>query len=419
MVAELKEGGRGGTAGRSRQHLRSGLVVGEVSLSLVLLIGAGLMIQSLWELQHVDKGFDPANIFTARVSLPRVRYDGKDKAWPFFESLLRRIRALPGVQTASLTQIVPLQGNSWEQAIIPEGVAPEPENFESVLYYMVTPEHFSTFGIPLLRGRGFEEGDRDDAPLVCIIDETMAEKFWPGEDPIGKRVSFEEAEGSTRENPIRVYRTVVGVVRNVRHYEVESPARITVYVPFAQTRDSWTPAMHIAAKTAADPLALTEMVRRELNELDPEVPLFQIETMEDFVREALSNTRLVGGLLTVFSAIALILSAIGIFGVMSFAVVQRLREIGIRMAVGAEAHDVVRMVAGQGLKVTLFGIALGLFAAFALTRLLSTILYEVNPVEPIIYGAFAVFLIVVSLLAAYLPARRATRVDPVSVLREE
>jgi ABC-type antimicrobial peptide transport system permease subunit len=190
-------------------------------------------------------------------------------------------------------------------------------------------------------------------------------------------------------------------------------------VPFAQMNGHWTSAVHIAAKTVADPLMLTEMVRRELNALDPEIPLYQIETMEGYVREALSNTRLVGGLLTIFSVLALVLSAIGIFGVMSFAVVQRLREIGIRMAIGAHAGDVVRLVAGQGLKVAALGVALGLFAAFALTRLLSSVLYEVDPVEPITYAVFAVFLVGVSLLAAYWPARRATRVDPVSVLREE
>ncbi|MGD8700233.1 MAG: ADOP family duplicated permease, partial [Gemmatimonadales bacterium] len=420
LAAELKEGGRGGTAGRARQHLRSGLVVGEVALSLVLLIGAGLMIQSLRQLHNVDKGFDSANIFTARISLPRIRYDEKEKAWPFFDSLLRRVQALPGVQSASLTQIVPLQGNSWEQSLVPEGVAPDPENLQSVLYYMVTPDHLWTFGIPLLRGRVFNEQDRDGAALVCMIDETMAEKFWPGEDPIGKRVSLmNEAEELTGGDPILKYRTVVGVVRNVRHYELETPARITIYVPFAQMNGHWTSAVHIAAKTVADPLMLTEMVRRELNALDPEIPLYQIETMEGYVREALSNTRLVGGLLTIFSVLALVLSAIGIFGVMSFAVVQRLREIGIRMAIGAHAGDVVRLVAGQGLKVAALGVALGLFAAFALTRLLSSVLYEVDPVEPITYAVFAVFLVGVSLLAAYWPARRATRVDPVSVLREE
>jgi putative ABC transport system permease protein len=419
LVGELKEGGRGGTAGRARQRLRSGLVVTEVALSLILLIGAGLMIQSFNKLQNVDKGFVADNIFTARASLPRVRYDGKEPAWQFFAEFLERVQALPGVNTASMTQIVPLQGNSWEQGIVPEGTPREPENVQSVLYYMVTPDHFETFGISLMRGRLFTEQDRDGTPLVCVIDETMAEKFWPGEDPIGKRVNFEEGEGSTRETPVLVWRTIVGVVRNVRHYEMENPSRITVYVPMAQSEGMWSTAMHIVAKTQGDPMALTEMVRSELNLMDPEVPLYQVETMEGYVKEALSNTTLVGGLLTVFSSLALVLSAIGIFGVMSFSVVQRLREIGIRMALGAHAGDVVKMVARQGLAVTLGGVFLGLLGAFGLTRLLSTVLYQVDPVEPVTYAGFAVFLIAVSLLAAYLPARRATRIDPAIVLREE
>jgi putative ABC transport system permease protein len=343
LVGELKEGGRGGTSGRARQRLRSGLVVAEVALSLVLLIGAGLMIQSFQKLQEVDKGFVADDVLTARVSLPRIRYDGKEPAWRFFDSFLERVRALPGVRTASMTQIVPLQGNSWEQGIIPEGTPREPENVQSVLFYMVTPDHFATLGIPLMRGRLFSEQDRDGAALVCVIDETMAEKFWPGEDPIGKRVNFEEAEGSTRENPVLIWRTVVGVVRNVRHYELENPSRITVYVPMAQSARAWSTAMHIVAKTQGDPLSLSDLVRRELAVLDPEVPLYQLETMEGYVKGALSDTTLLSSLLTVFSAIALMLSAIGIFGVMSFSVVQRLREIGIRMALGAHAGDVVNL----------------------------------------------------------------------------
>jgi putative ABC transport system permease protein len=419
LVGALKEGGRSASVGRARQRLRSGLVVAEVALSLVLLIGAGLMIQSLRKLGNVDKGFVAENIFTARVSLPPGRYDSKQKTRRFFDDLLRRAQALPGVRTASLSQIVPLQGTSWEQSIVPEGTPREPENLQSVLYYMVTPDHFATFGMTLLRGRGFAEQDRDGVDPVCIIDETLAEKFWPGEDPIGKRVNFEEAAGSTRENPILLWRTVVGVVRNVRHYELENPARITVYVPMEQSEGMWTTAMYVAAKTAGDPLQLAEPVRRELAALDPDVPLYRIETMQGYVRQAMSNTRLVGGLLSTFSVLALLLSAVGIFGVISFSVVQRLREIGIRMALGARKGDVLRMVTAQSLRVSLTGVALGLAAALALTRLLSSVLYQVDPVDPFTYVALAVFLVAVSTLASYLPARRATRVDPAIVLREE
>lgn len=418
-VDELREGGRSGTSGRARQRLRSGLVVAEVALSLVLLIGAGLMIQSFQKLQHVDKGFVADNIFTARVSLPRIRYDGKEPAWRFFASFLERVQALPGVKTASMTQIVPLQGNSWEQGIVPEGTPREPENIQSVLFYMVSPDHFATLGIPLVRGRFFSEQDREGAQLVCVIDETMAEKFWPGEDPIGKRVNFEEGEGSTHENPVRIWRTVVGVARNIRHYELENPSRITIYVPMAQSERAWSTAMYIVAKTRGGPLALSELVRRELAVLDPEVPLYQIETMEGYVKDALSNTTLLSSLLAGFSIIALVLSAIGLFGVMSFSVVQRVREIGIRIALGAHARDVVKMVTRDGLAVTVIGVVIGLFAAFVLTRLLASVLFEVDPMEPVTYAGVAVFLIAVSLAAAYLPARRATRVDPAVVLREE
>jgi len=419
LVGELKEGGRGETVGRARQRLRSGFVVAEVALSLVLLIGAGLMIQSLRKLGNVDKGFVAENIFTARVSLPPSGYPGKETARRFFDNFLQRVQALPGVQAASLSQIVPLQGTSWEQSIVPEGTPREPENLRSVLYYMVTPDHFATFGMTLLRGRGFTEQDRDGVPPVCIIDETMAENFWPGEDPIGKRVNFEEGAGSTAENPVLLWRTVVGVVRNVRHYELENPARITVYVPMAQSEGIWASAMYVAAKTEGDPLRLAEPVRRELATLDRDLPLHRIQTMEGYVNRAMGNSRLVGGLLSTFSALALVLSAVGIFGVISFSVVQRLREIGIRMALGAHRGDVLRMVTGQSLRVSLTGVVLGLAAAFGLTRLLSSMLYEVDPVEPLTYAVLAVFLVAVSTLAAYLPARRATRVDPAIVLREE
>jgi putative ABC transport system permease protein len=419
LVGELKEGGRGETVGRSRQRLRSGLVVAEVALSLVLLIGAGLMIQSLRKLGDVDKGFVAENLFTARVSLPSSGYRGKEPRWRFFDDFLRRVQALPGVRTASLSQSLPLQGSSWEQSIVPEGTPREPENLRSVLYYMVTPDHFSTFGMTLLRGRGFEERDREGAPWVCIVDETLAETFWPGEDPIGKRVNFEAGEGWTPENPVQLWRTIVGVVRNVRHYELESPARITVYVPMAQSAGMSTTSMYVTAKTQGDPLRLAEPVRRELATLDPDVPLYRIETMEGYVRRAMSNSRLVGGLLTTFSILALVLSAVGIFGVISFSVVQRLREIGIRIALGAGRGNVLRMVTGQSLRVSLAGVVLGLVAAFALTRLMSSMLYEVDPVDPLIYAGLSVFLVAVSTLAAYLPARRATRVDPATVLREE
>ena len=419
LQRELKEGGRGGSTGTARQRLRSSLVVAEVALSLVLLIGAGLMIQSLRQLQTVDKGFTIENIFSTRIGLPGVRYDTKDKTWGFFQEYRDRVATIPGVEQAALTQIVPLQGNSWEQSIFPEGIEITPESGSSVLYYIVTPEYFDVLDVPVLQGRTFDSSDRDGNTLVAVIDESMAEKFWPGENPIGKRVTFETAEGSTQDNPIRVYRTVIGVTRNVRHYEVELPSRIQVYIPMQQSERSWTTSMYLLAKTAGDPLAILEPVRRLTNEMDAEVPLYRGETMEGYASDAMAGTRVLGGFLTVFSGLALLLSAIGIFGIMSYQVMQRLREIGIRMALGAAATDVVRMIAWQGLLVTSIGVAIGLVGAYWLSSLMASLLFEVSPVDPFTYGTLAGVLAAIAVLAAYLPARRATRIDPAIVLREE
>jgi predicted permease len=286
---------------------------------------------------------------------------------------------------------------------------------------MITPDHFETLGIPILRGRGFDSGDREGAQRVVVVDERMVEDFWPGENPIGKRVTFEteEVPDDFEGDAPRIWRTIVGVTRNTRHYELESPSRMQLYVPIQQSGRGWSTSMYVLVKTPGDPLAMTELVRRELSLMDPDVPLTDVETMEGYVDQAMAGSRAMGRLLTVFGAVALFLSAIGIFGVMSFSVVQRLREIGIRMALGARQGDVVRMVSRQGLALALAGVAVGLIAAFGLTRVMSSILYDVSAADPLTYGAFALFLVGVSLLAAWLPARRATRVDPVIVLREE
>jgi putative ABC transport system permease protein len=420
LTVELKEGGHG-TAGRARHRLRAALVVSEVALSLVLLVGAGLMMQSMGQLRSVDKGYDGANVFTASIPLPRFRYEDKEAIWGFYERLGQRIDALPQVEAMAFSNLVPLQSNSWERSIWPEGVpTDDPEIQFSVLFHMVSPRHFEVLGIPLLRGRLFTEADRDGGNRVAIIDESMAEKFWPDDDPIGKRVTFETEETDDHNaDGARIYRTVVGVVKNVRHYELESPSRIQLYIPMAQSGRSWTSGMTLLAKTSGDPLALSSAVWREVQALDSDVPLRDISTAEAYVRESMASTTVVSALLAVFSGLALVMSAIGIFGVMSMSVVQRTRDIGIRMALGASGRDVVRMVAGQGLVITLIGIGVGLAAALALTRVMTTLLYQVDPIDPVTFSAVSAFLIAVALVAAYLPARRATLVDPVIVLKEE
>ena len=422
LTVELKEGGHG-TAGSARHRLRSALVVSEVALSLVLLVGAGLMMRSLGQLQSVDKGYDGANVFTASIPLPRFRYEDKTDIWGFYERLGERVKALPQVEAMSFSNLVPLQSNSWERSIWPEGEPTDDPNLQhSVLYHMVTPDHFAVLGIPLLRGRLFTDQDRDGGSHVAIIDETMAEQFWPGEDPIGKRVTFEtfpNEDDPHGRGGDRLYRTVVGVVKNVRHYELESPSRIQLYVPMAQSERSWTRGMTLLAKTTGDPLLLSNAIWSEVQAMDTDVPLRNIKTAEGYIQEAMAGTNVVSGLLTVFSVLALVLSAIGIFGVMSMSVVQRMRDIGIRMALGATSSDVVRMVTRQGLMITLIGIGVGLSAAFVLTRLMTSLLFQVPPVEPVTFTVVPLFLVLVALAAAYIPARRATKVDPIIVLKEE
>ena len=415
---EMKDASRG-TVGVARQRLRSGIVVAEVALSLILLIGAGLMVRSLSNLRNVDKGFSGENVLTAEVPLPRIRYDTKEVTWRFYEHLARRVEALPGVTAVSFSNIIPLGGSSWERGIWPEGVSVEQATVNSVLYQMVSTAHFEVLGIPLVRGRGFAGQDREGAALVAVIDETMAERFWPGDDPIGKRVTFEAEGDGQGGGGARIWRTVIGVARNVRHYELETPSRIQVYVPMLQSLMSWSRSMQLMVRTPGDPRLLADAVRREVRELDGDVPLAEVSTVESYVDDALASTRALSEMLAGFSVTAALLAAIGLFGVLSYMVALRGREIGIRMALGARAGDVLRMVARQGLGIALLGVGIGLVGAFAATRALGSALFGVEPVEPATWTAVTGLLLVVALAAALVPARRATRVDPIRVLRED
>ncbi len=418
LAEELKEGVRGTSAGR--QRLRAALVIGEVALAVVLLIGAGLMLRSLDRLYNADKGFVAENVMTARTGLSSDRYDDRESWLSFYEELLTRAQGIPGVRSAALTLLVPLSGRSWEMGILPGNVPYDPQETESVLVGVVSEDYFVTMGVPIVAGRAFRETDRNGTTPVAIIDETMAQRFWPGEDPIGKRVTgFDFAPESTHNNPIPVYRTVVGVAKNVRHYELQSPSRIQIYVPHRQTLGRWGMGFYVTLKTSGPPGTVVAPLRRELRAMDPDVPMYAVQPLTDYVDRAASNGKAVTVLLTAFGTLALILATIGIFGVMSYAVVRRLREIGIRMALGADGPKLVRWVARQGLTPTVAGIAIGLLAAAGVTTVLDSLLYEVSPLDPAIYGSLPVLLLAVSLLAAYLPARRATRVDPVRVLRDD
>lgn len=416
LAPELREGTRGSSG---RQRLRSTLVVSEIALALVLLIGAGLMLESLGKLRAVDKGFDASGVLTARLSVPDQRYITKERWRGFFDELLPRIRALPGINTVALSLLLPLTDRAWERRILPDNAPFDPTRGESVLYNYVTLDYFRAMGVPLLQGRGFTDADRDGAPLVTVIDETMARKFWPGEDPIGKRVTFETVNNSNRPDDPPVWRTVVGVVKNVRHYELANPSRIQVYVPMAQTRSTWGQGLYLIVKSNLPPSALVEPLRRAVARLDPDVPMSAVQPLESYVDGDLSGSRMMSVLLATFGGVALLLAAVGIFGLVSYSVAQRSREIGIRMALGADTRSVLGWVGGLGLGLAGLGVGIGLVASAALTRLIRTLLYGVGPLDPPLYGGLAVLLVAVSLLATYLPARRATRIDPASVLKQE
>lgn len=413
---ELREGTRGSSA---RQRLRSALVVTEVALSLVLLIGAGLMLRSLENLRNTDKGFAAEGVLTARLGLPQRKYSNKEAWRAFFTDLLPRATALPGVRTAALALLLPLSDRSWELGILPDNIPYDRTRAESVLYNIVTPTYFGAMGVPLLKGRNFADADRDGAPLVAIIDETMAAKFWPGADPIGKGITFETVENSNRPDAAPVWRTVVGVAKNVRHYELANPSRIQVYVPLAQTFNRWGMSLHVILKTDVPPASLVAPLRREVAALDADVPLTAVRPLRDYVDGDLAGSRAIGVLLATFGAVALALTGVGIFGLVSYSVAQRGREIGIRLALGADAHEVVGWIVRLGLTRTGIGVGLGLVAAVLLTRLMQGLLYEVSPLDPMLYAALALALLVVAGVASWVPARRAARTDPATVLKQE
>jgi len=408
-----QEAGSRTTVGKER-GLRPALVVSEISLALIVLIGAGLMLRSLDRLGRVDKGFDERGVLTVAVPTSEGRYTTQQQWRLFYDALRDRAAGLSGVRTAALALLLPLSHRSWELRIHPDGVPVTRETGQSVLYNVVSPEYFAAMGVPILQGRGFEPADRDGAPLVTIVDETMARRFWPGADPIGQRVTFEEDSTGAP-----VYRTIVGVAKNVRHYELESPSRIQVYVPVDQTFRRWGMTLRLVLKTDRSPELLARPVRDLVRRLDADAPVVGLQTLESRVNGALARSRAMTRVLAAFAVSALALAMLGIFGVMSYEVSRRTREIGIRIALGAAARDVARWIATRTLRLTAIGLVLGLSGAAALSGLLRGMLFEVSQFSPGVYGIAAFGLTSVALAAAFLPARRATRVDPVTVLRDE
>ncbi len=417
-AAELKQGARG-TPGRSSQRIRSVLVVTEIALALVLLVGAGLMLASLSRLRASPAGFDPDRVLTAWVSTPQGAAPDSIAWLGFWNDLLENVRATPGVRSASASLLIPLSPRSWELLLTPEGQPWIADEGESVLYNQVSSGYFETMGIPLLRGRDFAAADHNDAQFVVIVDETLAAKYWPGEDPIGRRITFERRVPAADADPVPVYRTIVGVVPNVRHYDMREPSRIQVWVPMQQSRGSWGNSMFLAVKTAGPPAALAGPLREAVRAVNRATPMSFVQPLDQYVAADLATDRALGGLLTAFGALAASLAAIGVFGVMSLAVATRRREIGLRLAVGARPPQLVAMVLRRSLLLAAVGAAVGLVAAGALTRLLATILYEISPLDPAVLALATLILVGIAAIASLVPAVRAARVDPVRTLRQE
>ena len=402
----LKEGGRGLAGGHHR--VRSSLVITEVALALVLLVGAGLLIRSFMRLQQVDPGFNPENALAVSVSLPAKKYAEDEQQAAFFKQLIEKVSALPGVVAVGATQSVPIQGD-YVLGFNIQGRPPDaPGQEPSTNYYAVSPGYFKAMGITLLRGRLFTEQDKKDAPPVALINETMAKKFFAGEDPIGKGINVT--------NGPEKFREIVGIVSDVKQYGLDQPTPVQTYEPYPQEPFS---GMTLIVRTEGNPTVLSEGIRKEVLSIDKDQPVSRVRTLEQIVSESVAKQRFSMLLLGIFAVVALILAAVGLYGVMSYAVTQRTHEIGIRMALGAQQRDVIKLVVGQGMLLALIGVGLGLVASLALTRVMTTLLFGVGATDPLTFLTIPALLIGVALAASFVPARRAMKVDPMIALRYE
>jgi putative ABC transport system permease protein len=408
LYAPLKEGGRTAQS-VARRGLRQFLVVTEVALALVLLIGAGLLANSFYRLMQVERGFDPANVLTVNLTLPSSKYPEPAQQTAFLQQALERVAQIPNVRAAGLTSTLPFRGGpATDFEIEGRPLAPgEPEPMADIR--IVDANYFRTLAIPLRQGREFSARDTAAAPRVMIINEEMARRYWPNENPLGRHVTMKDwGDPLTGE--------IIGIVGNVKADDLSSAIRPMIYWPYPQFPSSFN---NLVLRTAGDPLSVVGAVKEQIHALDREQPLSNIQTMEELIASSVAPQRFNTLLLGVFAALALVLAAVGIYGVISYTVAQRTHEIGIRMALGAQRGEVLKLVVGQGLRLVLSGLGVGLLAAFGLTRLLSKLLFGVSATDPLTFAGVSLVLLAVAWLACYLPARRATRVDPLVALRHE
>jgi len=409
----LRDGARGSTAGPFSQVLRQLLVSVEFALALILLVGAGLLIKGFSRLRSVNPGFNPANVMTMHLQLPATRYAEIPRQTEFRRQVLVRLNSLPGVDAAMVTDI-PLGGNYLSHSFVIDGRPPVPVGAEPETQTLsVMGDYFRVMQVPIRAGRGFTAMDREGQPLVAVVNEEMVRKFFPHENPLGARIDWSRREGPHQ------WMTVIGVAQDVKHSGLNQPVDPAVYAPFPQSDEAWRRWMTLAIRTPGASAELIEDVKKQVWSVDSQIPVSEVHSMEDLMGVSLAQQRFNMLLLGLFAALALILATVGIYGMMAYRVGQRMHEIGIYIALGAQRRDVLRLVLSDGAKLAFFGIAMGIAGAIALTRVMTSLLFEVKPTDPETFAVVATLLAIVALAACYVPTRRAMRVDPVVALRYE
>jgi predicted permease len=406
----LKEGGRSGMQSREHNRVRATLVVVEVALAMVLLVGAGLLLRSFRRVLETDPGFQPEHVLTASLSLPDSQYKADAQVRNFYQRLMERLRQLSGVQMAGGSTDLPLKAG-WNHLFTAEGYQPPPgANLNFCNHSVILGQYLQTMGVPLLRGRYFTEQDRDGSTHVLIVSQSLASRYWPNRDAIGKRLKWGPAESKD------AWLTIVGVVGDVKQSTLEVETTPHTYEPFLQNTGS---SLSVAIRASGEPASLSSALRSTVWAVDPQLAVAQIQTMDQVISESTTPRRFNLFLLAGFASLALILSAIGIYGVIAYSVVRRVHEIGVRMALGAQRRDVMRLVVGQGLVLLGIGVLVGILGTLALTRSLESFLYGIRATDPVTFACVVVILAGVALVACYIAARRATKVDPIIALRYE